>query len=56
MVKSLLEMCLNLLNKPCQQTNIDKYWLNCGLRCIPFKFGQSFFIAPVDKDFLKLHF
>ena len=41
MVKSLLEMCLNLLYKPCEQTAIDKYWLNRGLRCIPFKFGQK---------------
>ena len=41
MVKSLLEMCLNLLSKPCEQTDIDKYWLNCGLRCIPFKVGQK---------------
>ena len=41
MVKSLLEMCLNLLYKPCEQTAIDKYWSNCGLRCIPFTFGQK---------------
>ena len=31
MVKSLMEMCLNLLKKPCKAVDIDKHWSNCGL-------------------------
>ena len=41
MVKSLIEMCLNLLNKPCKAVHIDKHWLNCRLWRIPFKLGQK---------------
>ena len=41
MVKSLLELCLNIINKPCRETNLSKYWLNYGYRCISFKFGQK---------------
>ena len=54
-------MCLNLINKPCEPLNISKFWLNCRLRCIPFKLGQtvkseSFIIVLVEEDTLKLHF
>ena len=39
MVKSLLNMCLEIVQKPCAfETDLDLYWLNCGLWCIPFKF------------------
>ena len=39
MVKSLLQTCLDFIQKPCKlENNIDLYWLNCGIRCIPFKF------------------
>ena len=32
-------MCLEMLEKPCAfETNLSLYWLNCRLRCIPFKF------------------
>ena len=41
MVKSLLELCLDIINKPCRETNLSKYWLNYGYRCISFKFGQK---------------
>ena len=41
MVKSLLELCLDIVNKPCRETDLSKYWLNYGYRCIPFKFGQK---------------
>ena len=41
MVKSLIEMCLNLLNKPCKAVHIDKHWLNRRLWRIPFKLGQK---------------
>ena len=41
MIKSLLEMCLNLINKPCEPLDISKFWLNCRLRCIPLKLVQT---------------
>ena len=41
MVKSLLELCLDIVNIPCRETNFSKYWLNYGYRCIPFKFGHK---------------
>ena len=34
----MLEICLNLINKP---LGISKFWLNWGLRYIPFKLGQK---------------
>ena len=52
MVKSLMEMCLNLLNKPCKAVNVDKHWLNCGLRCIPFKSVQN---VQSEEFFQSLH-
>ena len=42
MVKTLLESCLGLISKPCSiEIDISDYWLNCGLRCIPFKLYQK---------------
>ena len=41
MVKSLLEICLNLINKPCEPLDASKFWLNCRLRRIPFKLGHK---------------
>ena len=39
MIKSLLQICLNFIKNPCNyKTEFDKYWLNCGMACIPFKF------------------
>ena len=42
MVKLLLELCLAQISRPCwSEIDISDYWLNCGLRCIPFKFYQK---------------
>ena len=41
MVKSLLQLCLDIANKPYRETDLSKYWLNYGYQCIPFKFGQK---------------
>ena len=39
MVKSLLNICLEIVQKPCAfETDLKLNWLNGGLRCIPFKF------------------
>ena len=41
MVKSLLNICLDFIKKPCNfETEFDKYWLNYGMACIPFKSYQ----------------
>ena len=59
MVKSLLNMCLEIVQKPCAfETDLDLYWLNCGLRCIPFKFynklvADDLLIAFAKEEFLK---
>ena len=38
MVKSLLQICFGFVKKPCNSNIvINKYWLNCGMACIPFK-------------------
>ena len=41
-VKSLLELCLDIVNKRCRETDLSKYWLNYGYQCIPFKFYQKY--------------
>ena len=61
MVKSLIEMCLNLLNKPCKAVHIDKHWLNCRLWRIPFKLGQKvqsreFFHCTCQRRHFKVTF
>ena len=61
MVKSLLELCLELLKKPCTEIEIDNYWLNCGLQCIPFKFGQKikseeFYLCTCRRRYFKVTF
>ena len=39
MVKSLLQTCLDFTQKSCKfENDINLYWLNCGIRCVPFKF------------------
>ena len=39
MIKSLLQLCLEFIAKSCNlEIDIKAYWLNCGMRCIPFKF------------------
>ena len=38
MVKSLVQICLEFIKKPCNMNiDIKKYWLNCGMAYIPFK-------------------
>ena len=33
MVKKLMELCLDLISKPCNtEINLSKYWLNCGIQ------------------------
>ena len=61
MVKSLLEMCLNLLNKPCEPTDISKFCLNCGLRQIPFKLGhkvrsKEFYYCTCRRGYFRVTF
>ena len=62
MVKSLLELCLDLISKPCRtEIDISDYWLNCGLRCIPFKpyqniIRQEFYHCTCRRRIFKVTF
>ena len=39
MVKSLLNICLEIVQKSCAfETDLKLNWLSCGLQCMPFKF------------------
>ena len=60
MVKSLLNMCLDILQKPCAfEADLNLYWLNCGMGCIPFKFynqlvADEFFHCTCKKRIFKI--
>ena len=62
MVKSLLKICLDFIKKPCNfETEFDKYWLNYGMACIPFKFYQyilshEFYYCSCRRRIFKIHF
>ena len=61
MVKSLLQIFLDFVKKPCNSNSvINKYWLNCGMACIPFKLyhhliANEFNIVAADLEYLKLN-
>ena len=41
-MKSLKKLCEDIVYKKCNwDTNYNLKWLNCGLRCIPFKLYQE---------------
>ena len=62
MVESLLKICLEFITKPCNfETEFDKYWLNYGMACIPFKFYQyilshEFYYCSCRRRIFKIHF
>ena len=41
-MESLKKLCEDIIYKNCNwDIDLKLYWLNCGLRCIPFKFYQE---------------
>ena len=41
-MKSLKELCCDIVYKKCNfKMNLNQKWLNCGMRCLPFKFYQK---------------
>lgn len=41
-MKTLLELCKEIIYKKCNlEVDPMQSWLNCGYRCIPFKFYQE---------------